>query len=47
MLLRFVAAYQRVQPLTIGELWAVALALRIVLSDNLRRATDQVAYARV
>ena len=28
---RFVRAYQRVQPLTIGELWAVAITLRIVL----------------
>ncbi|MEO5718805.1 MAG: hypothetical protein ABIR29_09565, partial [Chthoniobacterales bacterium] len=40
MLLRFLAAYQRVQPLTIGELWAVAIALRIVLIENLRRAAD-------
>ena len=33
----FVTAYQRVQPLTIGELWAVAITLRIVLVENLRR----------
>ena len=33
----FVRAYQRVQPLTIGELWAVAITLRIVLVENLRR----------
>jgi len=46
MLLRFVAAYQRVQPLTIGELWAVAIALRIVLIENLRRAADEIASAR-
>ncbi len=46
MLLRFLAAYQRVQPLTIGELWAVAIALRIVLIENLRRAGDQIASAR-
>jgi cyclic beta-1,2-glucan synthetase len=37
MLRRFVRAYQRVQPLTIGELWAVAITLRIVLVENLRR----------
>ena len=37
-LARFVQAYQRVQPLTIGELWAVAITLRIVLVENLRRA---------
>ncbi|MEO7167029.1 MAG: glycosyl transferase, partial [Chthoniobacterales bacterium] len=47
MLLRFLAAYQRVQPLTIGELWAVAIALRIVLIENLRRAADQIAAARI
>ena len=37
MLCRFVRAYQRVQPLTIGELWAVAITLRVVLVENLRR----------
>jgi cyclic beta-1,2-glucan synthetase len=31
LLRQFVRAYQRVQPLTIGELWAVAITLRIVL----------------
>ena len=33
MLRRFVVAYQRVQPLTIGELWAVAISLRVVLVE--------------
>ncbi|MBA3670275.1 MAG: glycosyl transferase, partial [Sphingomonas sp.] len=33
----YVRAYQEVQPLTIGELWAVAITLRIVLIENLRR----------
>ncbi|MGO3004341.1 MAG: hypothetical protein ACTIIR_06090, partial [Halomonas sp.] len=36
----FISAYQRVQPLTIGELWAVAITLRIVLVENLRRLAD-------
>ena len=35
LLCRFVRAYQRVQPLEIGELWAVAITLRIVLVENL------------
>jgi cyclic beta-1,2-glucan synthetase len=35
---RFVLAYQRVQALTIGELWAIAITLRILLVENLRRA---------
>ena len=39
---RFIVAYQQVQPLTIGELWAVAITLRIVLVENLRRLTDQI-----
>ncbi|CAN5323918.1 glucoamylase family protein [soil metagenome] len=42
ILRRFIAAYQRIQPLTIGELWAVAITLRIVLIENLRRLADQI-----
>ena len=45
-LTRFVQAYQRVQPLTIGELWAVAITLRIVLVENLRRAAEQIGRGR-
>jgi cyclic beta-1,2-glucan synthetase len=43
---RFLVAYQRVQPLTIGELWAVAITLRIVLIENLRRLADQITVGR-
>ncbi|MFC6487956.1 GH36-type glycosyl hydrolase domain-containing protein [Nitratireductor sp. GCM10026969] len=43
---RFLVAYQRVQPLTIGELWAVAITLRIVLIENLRRLADQMTVGR-
>ncbi len=46
MLRRFVRAYQRVQPLSIGELWAVAITLRIVLVENLRRAARRIATSR-
>jgi cyclic beta-1,2-glucan synthetase len=42
----FVRAYQRVQPLTIGELWAVAITLRIVLVENLRRAASRIVSSR-
>ena len=45
-LIRFVQAYQRVQPLTIGELWAVAITLRIVLVENLRRLAARIARDR-
>jgi cyclic beta-1,2-glucan synthetase len=41
-LTRFVEAYQRVQPLTIGELWALAITLRITLVENLRRLADAI-----
>src|SRR5215469_2404805 len=44
---RFVRAYQRVQPLQIGELWAVAIALRIVLVENLRRLAERICRARL
>src|SRR5438034_292457 len=43
---RFVHAYQRVQPLTIGELWAVAITLRILLVENLRRLTEAIVRGR-
>ncbi|MGB8541663.1 MAG: glucoamylase family protein [Candidatus Acidiferrales bacterium] len=42
----FVTAYQRVQPLTIGELWAVAITLRIVLVENLRRIAERLVLSR-
>ncbi len=47
MLGRFIRAYQRVEPLTIGELWAVAITLRIVLVENLRRLAEAIVSNRV
>ena len=46
LLRRFITAYQHVQPLTIGELWAVAITLRIVLIENLRRLAEQIGSGR-
>src|SRR5881409_2211133 len=43
---RFVLAYQRVQPLTMGELWAVAITLRVVLAENLRRLAESIVRGR-
>ena len=43
---RFVAAYQTVAPLSIGELWAVAISLRLALVENLRRLALAIARAR-
>ena len=42
MLRRFVRAYQDTQVLTIGELWAAAITLRIVLIENLRRIAVRI-----
>lgn len=42
----FIEAYQSVVPLTIGELWAIAITLRLVLVENLSRLTRNVV-ARV
>ena len=46
VLRRFVRAYQRVTPLTIGEIWAVAITLRIVLVENMRRLAVQIVEAQ-
>ena len=46
-LVRFVRAYQTVEELTIGEVWAIAITLRIVLVENLRRLADRIVGARV
>ena len=37
----YVSAYQKVLPLTMGELWALPLLLRLALIENLRRLTMQ------
>ena len=42
LLVRFLRAYQRIQPLTIGELWAVPITLRIMLIENLRRIAVRI-----
>ncbi len=46
LLCRYVRAYQQVQPLTIGELWALAITLRIVLIENLRRLAEGLVRNR-
>ena len=42
----FIHAYQEEQPLTIGELWASAITLRIILVENLRRIAERIVYSR-
>ena len=43
---RFIRAYQRQENLTLGELWAVAISLRVVLVENLRRLAERMARDR-
>jgi cellobiose phosphorylase len=46
-LLRFVTAYQSVAPLTLGELWAIPIMLRLALIENLRRVGARVTASRI
>ncbi|WP_386362112.1 GH36-type glycosyl hydrolase domain-containing protein [Xanthomonas campestris] len=41
---RFIAAYQQVAPLKLGELWAVPIVLRLALIDNVRRIADDIMH---
>ena len=43
---RFINAYQKVSPLSIGELWAVPISLRIALVENLRRLATRIVSSR-
>ncbi|HEY3322746.1 MAG TPA: glucoamylase family protein [Planctomycetota bacterium] len=42
----FIAAYQSIAPLHIGELWAIPIMLRLALIDNLRRVAVRIAASR-
>ncbi|WPL18162.1 Cellobiose phosphorylase [Thiorhodovibrio winogradskyi] len=43
---RFIAAYQSVTVLRLGELWAIPIMLRLALIENLRRVAARVAASR-
>ena len=43
---RFVAAYQTVTALKLGELWAIPIMLRLALIENLRRVAVRIASSR-
>src|SRR6266446_6779789 len=43
---RFINAYQKVSPLSIGELWAVPINLRLALVENLRRLATRIVSSR-
>ena len=42
----FIASYQSVEPLKLGELWALPLMLRLTLIENLRRVAVRIAATR-
>ncbi|MBA3581269.1 MAG: cyclic beta 1-2 glucan synthetase [Gammaproteobacteria bacterium] len=42
----FVAAYQTITPLTLGELWAIPIMLRLTLIENLRRVSALITTSR-
>ena len=46
-LLRFVASYQSVTALKLGELWAIPIMLRLALIENLRRVAARTAAGRI
>src|SRR5687768_16557740 len=46
-LMRFVAAYQAVANLQLGELWAIPIMLRLALIENLRRVGVHVSAGRI
>lgn len=45
-LIQFLTSYQRVAPLTIGELWAWPSMLKLALIENLRRLAEELMAAR-
>src|SRR6185436_5557682 len=45
-LTQFLNSYQRVAPLTIGELWAWPSMLKLALIENLRRLAEELLAAR-
>ena len=47
VLSRFVAAYQTVTALKLGELWATPIMLRLAVIENLRRVAVRIAVGRV
>ena len=47
VLSHFIAAYQTISPLKLGELWATPIMLRLAVIENLRRVAVRIAVGRV
>ncbi len=43
---RFIAAYQAIAPLNLGELWAIPIMIRLACIENLRRVISDLAEQR-
>ncbi len=43
----FIASYQKIKDLTIGELWAIPIMLRLALLENLSRVAARIAIDRI
>ena len=46
LFMAFLHAYQEVNQLSLGELWALPTTLRVVLLENLRRVADHIAEGK-
>ncbi|RYZ77113.1 MAG: hypothetical protein EOP05_02940, partial [Proteobacteria bacterium] len=46
LLQKFITSYQKVQPLTIGELWAVSTTIQLVFIENLRRLAVSIVASQ-
>lgn len=44
--IQFIEAYQTVEPLNLGELWAFPIMLQLALLENLRRVALRIARRR-
>jgi cyclic beta-1,2-glucan synthetase len=47
LMTRFVAGYQRTQALTLGELWALPITLKLTMIENLRRVSAGIVCALI
>nr|HPI41076.1 hypothetical protein [Pseudobdellovibrionaceae bacterium] len=47
LLKKFLKSYQSIQVLTIGELWALSITLRLVLMENLRRLSVRIVGSQM
>lgn len=47
LLKHVIKSYQKIQPLTMGELWAISITLRVALVENLRRLAVRIVGSQI